>query len=608
MFKNAVRRALFTTSIMFMGLVMSAPGAAITHYWTNTAGGAFFTGANWNTGLAPVAGDITYFTNTMSAQVDISGNIQLGGVHYNTTAGVITNNMTGVLNAGTQTINFGGTAGSTARVVQVGGGMLSANTVYTGYAGQGELTIVGPVGAYGKNVNVPTFVIGFDTPANVFTLTNGAVMTSGSTVLGYNAGASGNVAVLTGTGTVWTNTGSFYQGFNGPGAVVRVEKGALLYAAPALGWFSGCSNNLLLVTGSNSTVRVPAGNACYIGYNTGAHTATSNSIVVTNGALFDMLGSDMYIGASSSNCVLQVAGDGSVFSNPNGTNKLSNWYSSLMVVEDGALARVKCIHNDYNNATNRLSILTRGVLETEMLLVNKASNSVTNNGGVFQFPTSTPLITRSGSNVVLTNGWISFRAVADADVKGNWSGTGLTNIAFQGTNIFRLTAATNAASGQDYVFDLGRGATNYVGLELLNGAGWRGGALTLGSGGWLLASNTTSSVDGALTNNGTLSVVNSTLTCLQGATLNGTLKVDLNQWASGGGLVVSNGLTIGASSVLELTGTYSSLTSRELIRYTGTRSGMFSSVTGLPAGYAIIYDEAGKVLLGRARGTSLIIM
>lgn len=603
------KRGMFAGLVIAMAIMAVSSGAATTHYWINMLGGTFFNGANWNTGLAPVANDITYFTNNMTCQVDIAGNVQLGGVNYNTTGGTITNNITGLLNAGVTTIYIGGTAGTTARVVQVGSGYMNANSIYVGYTGNGDLMVVGPLGSSGKNMSAPsTFVVGNDSPANIFTLTNGALLSSGISVVGYNAGASGNVAIVTGAGTVWTNTGSFYLGYSGPGAQVRIEDGAALYAAPAVGWLAGCSNCLLLVTGSNSMVRVPAGTASYIGYNTGAHSALSNKIVVADGALFDMLGSDMYVGASSSNCVLQVTGDGSVFANPSGTNKLSNWYNALMVVENGGLARVKCIHNNNYNANNRLQIMTRGTVETEMLLVNQASNSVTNNGGVFQFTTSTPLITKSGSNIVLTNGWISFRAVTGVDVKGNWSGTALTNIAFQGTNSFRLTAATNAAAGQDYVFDQGRGATNYVGLELLNGAGWRGGSVTLGSGGWLLASGTTSSVDGTLINNGTLTVAKSTLSCSQAVTLNGTLKMDLDQWAAGGGLVAGAGLTIGASSVLELTGSYSSTTPRELIRYSGTRDGMFGSVIGLPSGYAIIYDVSGKVLLGRARGTSLIIM
>jgi hypothetical protein len=98
-------------------------------------------------------------------------------------------------------------------------------------------------------------------------------------------------------------------------------------------------------------------------------------------------------------------------------------------------------------------------------------------------------------------------------VKGNWSGSQLTNIAFQGANTFRLNAASNAVSGQDYTFNTGLGATNYAGLEMINGAtAWRGGNLTIGSGGTMLVSNTTANVAGLFSNQGTVRVVNSIVT------------------------------------------------------------------------------------------------
>jgi hypothetical protein len=79
---------------------------------------------------------------------------------------------------------------------------------------------------------------------------------------------------------------------------------------------------------------------------------------------------------------------------------------------------------------------------------------------------------------------------------------------WSGANAFRLNNATNAATGQDYVFGAGLGATNYVRLDLMNGSLYRGGAVVITNGGTLAVSGGTSTIASNLTlqTGGTLAV------------------------------------------------------------------------------------------------------
>ena len=216
------------------------------------------------------------------------------------------------------------------------------------------------------------------------------------------------------------------------------------------------------------------------------------------------------------------------------------------------------------------------------------------------------LFPNGAGNIALNNGWVSFNAVTNVDVMSNWGGP-LTNLTFSGANTFRLNAATNTATAnQTYVFDPGLGATNYAGLEMINGAtryrGQAGNSLTIGqnvgSGGTILCSNTAAEVDLLFTNNGTLTLFNSTLTITTNATFNGALHIDANHLRSLSATILASNLTLGASSSMVVTGVGTNAT---LATYT-TLSGNFSALTA-PAGYGISVGN-GQIRLVKALGTS----
>jgi len=183
-----------------------------------------------------------------------------------------------------------------------------------------------------------------------------------------------------------------------------------------------------------------------------------------------------------------------------------------------------------------VSIQNGGLLEANTF-VQLAGGTMTNWGGANQFSVANPTVSRTTADtIVLTNGTISFRAITNADVYANGNGTvgnQLTNILYQGTNAFRLDAASNTlAKTQTYTFASNLGPTNYARLELLNGAMYRNGNVTIGTNGTLLVSNGVSTVSGTLTFDPTA-----------------TLSVDLSKTSGYGALIAQSNVDLGGCAL-----------------------------------------------------------
>ena len=421
------------------------------------------------------------------------------------------------------------------------------------------------------------------------------------TRIGYDG--DNNLAVVTGNST-FTNSVGVAVGYND--GVAAMKGNSLLIATGGkvsasyvnIGYniVSGTANNSnsVVVSGATSVLNTPALTVGLLGFSGGYNNAvvTGNALSISNGAT---------IYASS----LAISAFGGIVGSST-NNIVSNNY---VTVNSGSLyATTKLTIGNGSNEQGYVSILNGGLLEANIISNNTAvaGSYVTNNGGIYQFTTATPTLVPNGAgNIALNNGWISFRAVTNVNVTGNWSGP-LTNLTFSGANTFRLNAATNTAvANQTYVVDPGLGATNYAGLEMINGAtryrGQAGNSLTIGqsvgSGGSMLCSNTAAVVELLFTNNGTLTLFNSTLTLATNATFNGALHIDANHLLSLNATLLASNLTLGAGSSLVVTGAGTNAT---LITYT-TLSGGFGSITS-PAGYGISVAN-GQVSLVRSVGT-----
>jgi len=421
-------------------------------------------------------------------------------------------------------------------------------------------------------------------------------------IVGSSAGATGNLMVI--NGGVVTNAG---------GTSIGSQNGY-------------CGSSLVLTNGGQLVLTGASDFKC-------GDRANGNTTWIGAGGMLSAPGRSLYVGGGSSTLgatgnVLTVDVGGSALSFKDlfvgragfGVSNLCTIANGGQVImQAGGTARVG--YDNTNGFVNVLAVLNGGLLETPTLMVDQATaggsispapagDCITNSGGIYQFSTAASgitITTSANGRVYLNSGTIAFRAITNADVKANGSGA-LANITYSGHNAFRLNNATNlASSSQTYLFDDMGNSTNWVRLEMVSGAtryrGQAGNTLTIGAGGAMLCSNTAAAVDLVFTNNGTLTLVNSTLALNANAVLAGTVVIDLDHLTNGIPVAAQN-LTLVPGSTLRFTGTPTNTT---LFTYT-SRSGAFA-VQGLPATYTVRYSNAsGTIMLQQAPPGMVLIV
>ncbi len=468
---------------------------------------------------------------------------------------------------------------------------------------------------------------------NALVLNNGMLMDIGSAYVG--TGGSNNTVTVTGN-SVWDiGANSLYIGSSSgtsPGlsnSVIVTAGGVLTNIATyslAVGACTGANCNSLMVTnggqlfmssgqlsvgayknaaGGNSNTMV-LGNSVLNNNGEGniGYASSGNALTLTASSSWSLGNNKLWVGlgAAAGNAVL--VDNGAAVANittltVGTTNTSAN--NSLTIANNGSLAAAVVVVGGSTGGSvapnNVVLITTGGLLETTNLTVGAASgNAITNAGGIYQFTVKSPTVTPNGNVIALNGGTIAFRALATADVLANMRDT-LINMTFSGTNAFRLNAASNTtALTQSYLFDPGSGATNFARLEMVSGAtryrGLAGDTLTIGrssgSGGQMLCSNTAATVAMIFTNNGTLTIVNSTLTLTTNAVFNGALAIDLTRLATTAGVIsAQRSLTLGTNSTLAFVGTPT--TNAVMLTTASGYTGRFGSVTGLPPSYSVSY-------------------
>jgi hypothetical protein len=368
-----------------------------------------------------------------------------------------TNRMAQDMNLGSPGVYGWGAAGACTAVVSVAGStarLLAARAVTLGAAGAG---------------------LGLLTVSN-----GGYAQVSGLLRVGMSSGSYGNTVRVTGPNSKLKTDNQVYVYSYQPDNSIQIENGGT--------WEHNSSNALYFLGAGNST----------------------NNRVVIDGPGSSFTYNDMFIGGGAG--VQHGKGwliiqNGARASTPDGWDHINVGYGTgatygeIRVAGSGS----EFLHGGGNfnvgvDGTGAVYLVDGGLLESGITVGANGKGLVMNNGGILQFFEVNPSITVSTpGRLVVTNGTISFRGVTTVDVNGNVSGTRLTNATFYGANAFRLNNATNAATGQNYTFDVTGDPRNYARLELFNRARYRGGNVTIGSGGTLAVSTGTSTLDGNLT-------------------------------------------------------------------------------------------------------------
>jgi len=188
---------------------------------------------------------------------------------------------------------------------------------------------------------------------NVLGGTNSIVPVSGytaNTILGNSNGAAGHVLV-SGAGTVWTNSGVLYVGGNGAGSqLVLTNNGTVDSAAGYLGNNASASNSTVLVTGSgsvwNNSGSLVVGNA---GLGNTLTIAQSGQVVNESG----------YLGGNAGNNRVVVTDGGSVWKNTGDLIVGNAGAGNQLTITNGGVVTGSGSYVGYNsNASNNTMLVT----------------------------------------------------------------------------------------------------------------------------------------------------------------------------------------------------------------------------------------------------------
>jgi T5SS/PEP-CTERM-associated repeat protein len=444
------------------------------------------------------------------------------------------------------TINASGSLGddgvSSNNVVEItGAGSVWNGGFYVGFAGVGNrlqvsqdgrvvggAISVGVIAGSGNNLVVVSgpraeldlrdgfLKVGETGSSNRVTISDGATVTSRDGYLGgpntVGAGHFNRVEV-TGSNSVWNVREDLYVSQAGSNNAVILSDGGTLNAnALTIG---GISNNAVraaaggTLTVTNAVLILNGALALYGGSASlgqlWCDRANGGEILLNAGALEIARTSGVEYGTNAlvigatpgQRAILNLlpgvhsvnAGGGFLIGEPTGSR------GELFVSGPNSVVTgpVYAGENDRTHGSGLASVTAGATLEANVMVSGtNGSGQISNEGGVFQFTVPSPSITNlSEGSIVVTNGTVSFRGVANADPR--LFGRTTSNLVLQGDNAFRLNNSTGVVLD---AFTFAKAGDNgFSRLELLGGkSAWNSTNLIVGPEGEMFVSNTIATV------------------------------------------------------------------------------------------------------------------
>jgi T5SS/PEP-CTERM-associated repeat protein len=599
---------------------------------TNTIDGTtinaanYFIGSNgaFNTLIVTNAGALRTTTLGVIGNTDISSNnmalVSGSGSSWSNVGAYLYVGRTGSFNQ--LTVNQSG------RVVTTGGyvgynALSSNNTVFVSDSGLLQQS-------YGSE-----FYLGYAGFGNQLILTNGGVANSYDTYIGNQATANNNLVLISGSGSVWSNTSKLYIGNAGSFNRLTINQGGTFVEQTHsyLGATASSSNNVLWIDGPGSVWSNTSYNWLYVG-----NAGSGNQLIVTNGGSGFGYYTALGYGSSSSNNLMVVSGSNSCWRNSADIEVGDAGSGNRLIITDGG-----CVQTRYNTilgysagSSNNFvlvsgagSVLSNG---SSVYIGSGASNNklITTNGGVIVggvgvygtnnmavltgtgsiWTNSSVTINGNGNSLIIANGGRvmglggslgdsagasnNTLLVTDADTRWVMSGTfyagdyGKSNslIVANGAIISggELSIGYYGGSENNSVWVGGSGTrwTNITGLYM-GTSGGSSNRLTITDGGRVaVAGNATVGYSGS--NN--IAVVNGTNSIWTVGTVGGGQSADVGHRGSGNLLVLTNG------------GSLFSLGFGGIVGYNGTASNNTAVVTGAGSVWSnrqyLIVGEAGS--------------
>lgn len=302
--------------------------------------------------------------------------------------------------------------------------------------------------------------VGNNTSFNQLLVTNGGMLRGSFGILGVNSTSSNNVALLMGSGSVWSNANDLSVGRSGPGNQLVVSNGGVLTATSgSLGELAASSNNVAVITGLGSRWTLRSG-PLVVGV-----TGGGNRLVVSNqGSVFDF-GSALGLSPDSGNNEVLVTGaghwsteglaigysgsanrlvltdGGRVFSASDVSIGQETSSTNNRVVVDGGSLRVLRSGIGVLDVRRGTNVLNAGLIEADVLrMTNGTRSKFEFNGGTLSVKSSRvsigpPLIVGNGVSpatfLLASNGTHDFSGTLGLIVSSNATLTGNGSLVVQ---------------------------------------------------------------------------------------------------------------------------------------------------------------------------------
>jgi len=481
-------------------------------------------GSLWNSGQDLIVGELG-FANRLE--------VNNGGWVVNSNAFVgrsffSPSNMVVVTGAGSvwsnrADLNVGGTGTGNLLIVSNGGWVVN-NNASIGASSLGNLALV--TGTNSVWSNRTDLFVGNGARGNRLVVSDGGRVVNNNGVLGFNAFSSNNLALVTDSGSLWSNLTGFILGRQGPGNLVVVSNGGILKTSSSiqLGQQATSTNNTMIVTGAGSRwdsvfdgvvlglggggnrLLITNGGVVLSGQNAVGSLSSSinNEVLVTDtGSRWIHIG--ISLGQSGSGNRLVITNGGGVFGtayinvgeNPSSTNNRVVVDGGTLIVTNGAgLGSL-----DIRRGTN---VLNAGLIEADILrMTNGTLSKLEFNSGTLAIKSSrvsagSVFIGNGTSPATLHlagNGTHDFTGTSSLTIANNatltGSGTLLVSLFTQvgstlspGASIGKISGNTTAFLGGTAVMEISKN-----GSVLTNDQLQATGTITYGSGGSLIVSN-----------------------------------------------------------------------------------------------------------------------
>jgi|GEM_PF-2352865 len=516
-----------------------------------------------------------------------TGRLAFDSGQFTTTTGIVANGRTTIVgdNSGTarwtmlnglhsftNNLTLGNTAGSTGIVSVLGGTLVTTNgatmipdylTVVIGNNGVGQMTVSNATwqaqmvyignNTTGKGsltilnggfLNGYTIYVGSQGAGSSLIISNGGRVRNGYGYIGYNVGNNSNSAIVTGSGSSWTNTSEFMVGRNGSANSLTIANSGIVYSANStIGLFTNTRSNTVTVTDSGSVWR--NGGYLIVGL-----SGSSNQLTIADGGrVFNTHGSIGSNSAANGNAVL-VTGSGSLWTNSGNVYVSCSGVGNSLTIEDGGRVTAQAMYIGLNGGSSGTLTINNGTnILSSSLTVGNAANSTgavwlsggflcTSNNAVFIGNYGRGQMTVSNGSWLASDAYVGFRGGSQGTLTIAGGATILSSVLSVGTDA-NSTGTVWLTGGQLVT-------TNYSAAVGSSGVG----EMTVSNGSWLAQAvnvGATASSRGTLTIAGGVTDLRSGLSIAYGAVfLTGGQLVTTNDsvWIGNfgsGRMIVSNG-------------------------------------------------------------------